>query len=29
VGGIGVYRPRPGAHSGFVHIDTRGTRARW
>jgi hypothetical protein len=29
VGGIGVYRPRPGAHSGFVHIDTRGARARW
>jgi uncharacterized protein YcbK (DUF882 family) len=29
VGGIGVYRPRPGAHSGFIHIDTRGTRARW
>jgi hypothetical protein len=29
VGGIGVYRPRPGAHNGFVHIDTRGTRARW
>lgn len=29
VGGVGVYPPRPGAHSGFVHIDTRGTRARW
>jgi hypothetical protein len=29
IGGIGVYRPRPGAHSGFVHIDTRGYRARW
>jgi hypothetical protein len=28
VGGIGVYRPT-GAHSGFVHIDTRGYRARW
>lgn len=28
-GGIGVYRPRPGAHSGFIHIDTRGYRARW
>jgi hypothetical protein len=27
-GGIGVYRPS-GAHSGFVHIDTRGFRARW
>lgn len=29
VGGIGIYRPNPGAHSGFVHIDTRGYRARW
>ncbi len=29
VGGIGVYTPRPGAHSGFVHIDARGYRARW
>jgi hypothetical protein len=29
VGGIGVYPPRRGAHSGFVHIDTRGYRARW
>jgi hypothetical protein len=28
-GGIGLYRPRPGAHSGFIHIDTRGYRARW
>jgi hypothetical protein len=28
IGGIGVYRPT-GAHSGFVHIDTRGYRARW
>jgi hypothetical protein len=28
VGGIGVYRPT-AAHSGFVHIDTRGYRARW
>jgi hypothetical protein len=28
IGGIGVYRPT-GAHSGFVHIDTRGFRARW
>jgi uncharacterized protein YcbK (DUF882 family) len=27
-GGIGVYAPT-GAHSGFVHIDTRGFRARW
>lgn len=29
VGGIGVYSPNPGAHSGFVHVDTRGYRARW
>ena len=29
IGGIGVYRARPGAHNGFVHIDTRGFRARW
>lgn len=29
VGGIGIYRPVRGAHSGFVHIDTRGYRARW
>jgi hypothetical protein len=28
VGGIGVYAPT-GAHSGFVHLDTRGYRARW
>jgi hypothetical protein len=29
VGGIGLYRPSPGAHCGMVHIDTRGYRARW
>ncbi len=29
VGGIGVYRPNPGAHSGFLHVDARGYRARW
>ncbi|MDR0787088.1 MAG: hypothetical protein LBG44_04385 [Gemmatimonadota bacterium] len=29
VGGIGIYRPNPGSHCGFVHIDTRGYRARW
>lgn len=29
VGGIGVYNVNPGAHSGFVHLDTRGYRARW
>ena len=28
IGGIGIYRPT-GAHSGFVHVDTRGYRARW
>jgi len=28
IGGIGVYTPT-GAHSGFVHLDTRGYRARW
>lgn len=28
IGGIGLYNPT-GAHSGFVHIDTRGYRARW
>ena len=28
VGGIGVYAPT-GAHAGFVHLDTRGYRARW
>jgi uncharacterized protein YcbK (DUF882 family) len=28
VGGVGVYGPT-GAHSGFVHIDARGYRARW
>lgn len=29
VGGIGIYPPSPGSHCGFVHIDTRGSRARW
>jgi hypothetical protein len=28
IGGIGIYAPT-GAHSGFVHLDTRGYRARW
>jgi hypothetical protein len=28
IGGIGIYTPT-GAHSGFVHLDTRGYRARW
>jgi hypothetical protein len=28
IGGVGLYAPT-GAHGGFVHIDTRGYRARW
>lgn len=28
VGGIGLYSPT-GGHGGFIHIDTRGFRARW
>jgi uncharacterized protein YcbK (DUF882 family) len=28
VGGIGIYAPT-GGHHGFVHVDTRGYRARW
>jgi uncharacterized protein YcbK (DUF882 family) len=28
VGGIGIY-PATSAHGPFVHIDARGTRARW
>ncbi len=28
VGGIGIYRPT-GGHAGFIHVDTRGIRARW
>jgi hypothetical protein len=28
IGGIGIYTPT-GAHCGMVHVDTRGTRARW
>ena len=28
IGGIGTYRAT-GAHAGFVHVDTRGYRARW
>jgi uncharacterized protein YcbK (DUF882 family) len=28
IGGISVYTPT-GAHAGFVHVDTRGYRARW
>jgi uncharacterized protein YcbK (DUF882 family) len=29
IGGIGIYRPVPGSHCGFIHLDTRGWRARW
>jgi len=29
IGGIGVYTPVRGSHCGFVHLDTRGWRARW
>jgi hypothetical protein len=28
-GGLGLYAPRPGVHPPFVHVDTRGERARW
>lgn len=28
IGGIGTYAPT-GAHAGFIHVDTRGYRARW
>jgi uncharacterized protein YcbK (DUF882 family) len=28
VGGVGIYRAN-SAHGPFVHIDVRGTRARW
>jgi hypothetical protein len=29
IGGIGIYKPVPGSHCGFIHVDTRGHRARW
>lgn len=29
VGGLGLYRERPGIRGPFVHIDARGNRARW
>jgi hypothetical protein len=29
VGGLGLYKERPGVRGPFVHIDSRGTRARW
>ena len=28
IGGIGLYPPT-GGHAGFIHVDTRGYRARW
>jgi len=27
-GGLGAYKPT-SFHSGFVHVDTRGSRVRW
>ena len=27
-GGLGAYKPT-SYHSGFVHVDTRGSRVRW
>jgi hypothetical protein len=29
VGGLGLYKERPGVRGPFVHIDARGKRARW
>lgn len=29
VGGLGLYKERPGVRGPFVHIDARGNRARW
>jgi hypothetical protein len=28
-GGLGLYDPRPPVRGPFVHVDTRGRRARW
>jgi len=28
-GGLGLYKERPGVRGPFVHVDTRGNRARW
>jgi len=28
VGGVGIY-PATGSHGPFVHVDVRGTKARW
>lgn len=29
VGGLGAYGPEPESHGPFIHLDTRGYRARW
>ncbi len=29
IGGLGLYKERPGVRGPFVHIDARGNRARW
>jgi len=29
VGGLGLYGPKPGVRGPFIHVDTRGHRARW
>jgi hypothetical protein len=29
IGGLGLYKERPGIRGPFVHIDARGNRARW
>ena len=28
-GGMGLYGPKPGVRGPFVHVDVRGSRARW
>lgn len=29
VGGLGLYGPKPGVRGPFVHVDVRGSHARW
>jgi len=29
VGGLGLYKERPGVRGPFVHVDARGSKARW
>ncbi len=29
LGGLGLYKERPGVRGPFVHVDARGNRARW